>query len=126
MTIITARKNMKLQKLLEEVQKDLLMQVMIGVKNGVITIDYSEGFAKEFVDMMPFVSERDIVEKLKALAGRHRIAQDVYLKYVNVYYENRKHKLLAKASKHIKRNNVEKALKALKQKSCLFEKDRLR
>lgn len=113
-----------LNKFLENVERDLLLDIILNMRNRKITVGEAEKLARDFLALLPASDKHDLLGKLKSLSGKYQEARDVYLKYATEEHETEKNQALDTIAGHIKSGDIEKALEVAKsttQKASVIE-----
>ncbi|SRR5258706_16405345 len=103
-----------LQQLVEQIEKDLLDHIYLGVQDKEISPDEAQQLAKDFLALLPFRDKKDLLDKLNELGKHHKDAQKLYMKYGVPFEEEERHRKLAAMRDHIKAGNIEKAIAVAK------------
>jgi hypothetical protein len=105
----------KLNELVKDVEKDLVIGLTISVRRKKISFDDSKKIAKDFVEKMPFLGYEDLFEKLNELSNKHRIIRKVYVKHAPDYFDIKTNYILFKMRQSLKDRNIEKAISIAKR-----------
>ena len=103
-----------LKKFLENVERDLLLDIILNMRNRKITVGDAEKLARDFLAVLPIRDRQDLLGKLKSLSGKYSEARDVYLKYAAEEHETEKNQAVDTIANHIKNGEIEKALEVAK------------
>ncbi|HSW98024.1 MAG TPA: hypothetical protein VLF89_09430 [Candidatus Saccharimonadales bacterium] len=99
-----------MKNLVIDIEKDLLYQIMLHLKQRKISKEQAQRLAKDFLALLPFQDQKDMLDKLYKL-GEHNIeVKEVYLKYAEPYFEEERIKKLQMMTEHIKTGNIEQAI----------------
>ncbi len=99
-----------MQALVIDVEKDLLFEIMQGLRKRKISKQQAQQLAKDFLACLPIQDKKDLLDKLYHLGEHNPEAKEVYLKYATPYFEEERLKKLHKMSLHIKYGNIEQAI----------------
>ena len=97
-----------------EVERELLGRILVGMKNGSLSIAKARLLAKAFVDGLP-LDDDGLCRMLDSLADEYREARVVYIKYAIPYKEEKRKQKIAVVTGYVRRGDVENALKVLKK-----------
>lgn len=103
-----------IQRLIEDVERDLLFHIVWNMKHSKISMGQAQLLAKDFLTLLPFQDKKDLLEKLNKLGHSYPEAQAVFLKYASAHEEQRRQKILNLMTEHIKTGQIEQAIKAAK------------
>src|SRR3989344_4998863 len=90
-----------LEQTIKDVERDLVINLVISVKYKRISFAESKKIAKDCISYFPFKDYEDLFERLYFLSNSYREVRKVYVKYSPAYYEER-----SKAILEILRNNM--------------------
>lgn len=103
-----------LKEYLENVERDLLLDIILNMRYRRITVGEAEKLARDFLAVLPVKDRHDLLEKLKGLSGKYQEARDVYVKYATEEHEEEKNKAVDIIAGHIKSGEIEKAIDVAK------------
>lgn len=103
-----------IDKLVEEVERDLLSHIYANLKTNEITAEQAQKLAQDFLKLLPFKDKKDLLDKLNMLGNQYRTAQEVYVKFGVPFEEQQRQQKLDLMREHIKSGNIEKALEVAK------------
>lgn len=103
-----------LDKLVEEVERDLLSHIYANLKTNEINAQEAQKLAQDFLKLLPFKDKKDLLDKLNELGKEYRTAQEVYVKFGVPYEEQERQKKLDLMREHIKNGDIDKALEVAK------------
>lgn len=103
-----------LDKLVEEVERDLLSHIYANLKTNEINAQQAQKLAQDFLKLLPFKDKKDLLDKLNELGKEYRTAQEVYVKFGVPYEEQEREKKLELMRTHIKNGDIDKALEVAK------------
>lgn len=103
------------QEFLMDVEKDLLLHVTLNLKKGKISKNQAQKIAQNFLALFPIYSQEDLIKKLRTLSFTCEEGLEVFLKYAQPFYEEKKEEALQAALKEIKTGNLERALAIVKE-----------
>lgn len=103
-----------LDKLVEEVERELLSHIYANLKTNEIDAVEAQKLAQDFLKLLPFKDKQDLLDKLNVLGNTHRTAQEVYVKYGVPYEEQLRQEKIDKMREHIKNGNLEQAIAVAK------------
>lgn len=106
-----------LDKLVEEVERDLLSHIYANLKTQEINAQEAQRLAQDFLKLLPFKDKKDLLDKLNELGNQYRTAQEVYVKYGVPFEEQERLKKLDLMREHIKNGAIDKALEVAKGSS---------
>lgn len=107
-------KDEELKKLITNIEKDLLSQMILSLQDKKITIKGTRTIAKDFLSTFPIENKKNLFDKLEELSKKYPEVRNIYIKYADKYFEEEKQKALKAASEHIDQGDIEKALSAVK------------
>lgn len=106
--------NYTIIKFTSDVQRDLLFELIISMRHKLITVGGARRLAKDFLELFPFQTKEDFLEKMKILSEKYPEARAVYLKYAVPHVNQIEKELLDKISQHLQGGNIEQALNVAK------------
>ena len=106
-----------LDKLVEEVERDLLSHIYANLKTQEINAEEAQKLAQDFLKLLPFKDKQDLLDRLNALGNQYRTAQEVYVKYGVPHEEQERLKKIDMMREHIKNGDIDKALEVAKGSS---------
>src|SRR5258708_3355472 len=86
--------NDPIQNLIIDVEKDLLYQIMLHLRQRKISKEQSQQLAKDFLALLPVQDKKELLDKLYKLGEHNPEAKEVYLKYATPYFEEERLKKL--------------------------------
>lgn len=102
------------QNLVIDVEKDLLYQIMLHMRQRKISKEQAQQLAKDFLALLPVLDKKDLLDKLYQLGQNNPEAKEVYIKYAAPYFEEERLKKLQLMTQHIKVGNIEEAIQVAK------------
>ena len=96
------------------IEKELLNEIIIRLKQNEMSPQDAQKLAKEFLALLPIHDQKDLLEKLYQLSKTNQATGGIYLKYAKPHEENETQKKLALMSQHIQNGNIEHALAVAK------------
>lgn len=103
-----------LQKTVTDIEKELLNEIIIRLKENKMTPEEAQKLAKDFLALLPFHDQKDLLEKLKKLSQNNLMLSGIYLHYAAPQEEAERQKKLELMSKHIQEGNIEHAITVAK------------
>lgn len=103
-----------LDKLVEEVERELLSHIYANLKANEIDANEAQKLAQDFLKLLPFKDKQDLLDKLNILGNEHRTAQEVYVKYGVPFEEQERLRKIDLMREHIKNGDIAKALAVAK------------
>lgn len=103
-----------LDKLVEEVERNLLSHIYANLKTNEITAETAQKLAQDFLKLLPFKDKKDLLEKLNTLGKEYREAQQVYVSLGIPLEEQERQQKLDMMHKHIVNGDLDKALEVAK------------
>ncbi len=103
-----------LQQTVTDVEKELLNEIIIRLKENRMTPQDAQKLAKDFLALLPFHDQKDLLEKLKQLSQNNLMLSGIYLHYAAPQEEADRQKKLELMSKHIQEGNIEHAIAVAK------------
>jgi hypothetical protein len=103
-----------IQTLVEDVEKELLDVIVQNLKQQRMTDDQAQQWAQEFLLLLPIQDKKDLLQKLNSFSKAHADTKGIYLKYAKPYEEEERHRKLTLMSEHIKKGEIEHALRVAK------------
>jgi len=109
-----AMQNEIINRFLSDVERDLLFYIIIHLREEKLTIGQAKDLAKNFLDLLPIANKEELLNKLKILGETYKEAKEVYVKYINMYLEEKEKKQLSLIRMYMKQEDYEKALMVAK------------
>ena len=103
-----------LKQFVNDIERDLMFQIIMNMKHGMLSTGQAQKIAQEYLAMMPVKDKKHVLKHIKQMADTYKEAREVYMKYSDLYYEEKKDKTLKKVSMYLKKNNIEKAVSIMK------------
>ncbi len=103
--------------LTKQVEKDLLLEIMVHLKESKISMDEAQHLAKDFLSVLPIQDKQDLLQKMKQLGEKYEEAQSVFLKYAKPEEEDERNRKLEAIAAHLRVGDLQKALDAAKATS---------
>jgi hypothetical protein len=103
-----------LTELVKDIERDLVINIVIGVRHKRLTLKESKDLSKSFMASFPFRNYNELFEMLYELSLRYKAARKVYVKYFPEFENEEKEKILMNMRNFIKTNDYENAIKAAK------------
>lgn len=107
-------KDEDLEKLISDVERDLLFHIIMNMKHRKISIGEAHYLAQDFLKFLPVQDKEDLLKKLLDLGKKYEEAREVYIKYGTPHEEEKRNKLLEAMRDHIKNGDIEKAIETAK------------
>lgn len=98
----------------KDIERDVLIQALFGMKNKTIDIVEARQMAREFLAAEPFANIPDCLEKLYSLSEKYVGIRKVFLKYAKWYGEQKREEITNQAHEYIKRGDVSGAIEQIK------------
>lgn len=102
------------ENVVRDVEKQLLLEILSNLDRNKITGEQAQKQAKEFLSLLPFQDQKDLLDKLFKLSQANIEAVGVYLKYAKPIQDAEKEKQLELISMHIKNGEIEHAISVAK------------
>lgn len=96
------------------IEKELLNEIIARLNQHKMTPEEAQQLAKDFLALLPFHDQKDLLEKLQKLSKKNYAASGIYLHYAQPYEQNERQKKLELMSKHIHAGNIDDALAVAK------------
>src|SRR5688572_30602066 len=103
-----------MQTTVTDIEKELLNEIIVRLKEDKMSPQEAQQLAKDFLALLPFHDQKDLLEKLKKLSQTNYAASGVYLHYATPHEEQERQQKLELMSKHIQEGNIEHALTVAK------------
>lgn len=103
------------QKLVRSVEKDLLYEIVMNLRQQLVSKAEVQRLAKDFLAMLPIKDEKDMIEKLKILGRKYPEVRNLYVKYGIQYHEKSKAEVLELMEKYIGDGQIEQAIEVAKE-----------
>lgn len=98
---------------IKDIERDLLISLILGVKHSRITLAEAKEAAGEFLEEDPCQMDM-VIKKLLILSRRHKDIRKVYLKFGSEFSEKRRLEMLDSVRFYMKFGKYDKALKVIK------------
>src|SRR3989338_1566800 len=109
--------NKDTKQLVREIERDLLFHIILNMRHLRISQKSAQNLAQEFLKIVKPENKVEFLKNLKNLSQKYLEAQEVYLKYAPVYYEERKQYMLRVIYDYVKTGNINKALILAKEEN---------
>lgn len=106
--------NEQLEKLIRDVKRDLMFQVILNMRHFKLTQEDARYLAQDFLKIFPIQSEKELLDKLFQLGQKYIETRTVFIKYASSYYEKEKQRILQAIPPYLKNGDIEKALTIMK------------
>ena|SRR3972149_11472824 len=98
-----------LEQTIKDVERDLVISIVLSVRHKKMTMGEAKKLAKEFVSDS-FDSQEILFDRLYELSNSFREARKVYVKYAPDFYEEKRIMILGNMRKLIKNNDIDNAI----------------
>lgn len=106
--------NQDLTQFIIEVEKDLLEHIIENIRESKISVEEAQSLARDFLSVLPPQDKADLLNKLRALSGKHPVALEVFHDFAVAESNAERDKKLTLIAQHIKQGEIEKALEVAK------------
>jgi len=106
--------NYDMIKLTGDIQRDLLFELIMSMRHKLITVGGARHLAKDFLNLFPFQTKEEIIEKMKILSEKYPEVRAVYLSYAVPHQNQVEKEMLDKISQHLQSGNIDQALNIAK------------
>ncbi len=103
----------ELKDLMKDVERDLLIGIVISVKHKRLTLKESEKIAKEFIEEKTEDYEK-LFKKLFEMGKKYKIVRKIYVKYAPEYEYMKKERDLKIMRNYIEEKDYESAIEFVK------------
>lgn len=103
-----------LHTFISDIERDLLFYIIVNLQEEKITMGEVKNLAKEFLQLLPVASKAELVEKLNMLGKSYKEARKVYAKYLDLYEEEKRERLLGMIRMYMQQGEFEKAVQVAK------------
>lgn len=100
----------KINDLIKDVERDLVINLTLGVRREKITFEEASQIARDFIDQEPFTGFEDLFKKLYILSEKHKEIRKVFVKYSPIYFNAKSEFVLNKMRFILKEKEIEKAI----------------
>lgn len=104
----------ELKDYISDMERDLMFQVIMNMKNYKLTMQTAHYIAKDFLEIFPVSDIQRLLNKLKILAKEHEEIRAVFITYAKKYYEKQKDYILTIVPPYIKNGEIEQAVQIVK------------
>lgn len=85
-----------LEELVKDVERDLVINMVIGVRHGRLTLKESKNLSKNFMASFPFGDHESLFENLYNLSSEYKVARKTYVKYAPDFYDRKSQEQIKK------------------------------
>lgn len=103
-----------LKTLTKDVERDLVINIVIGVRHGRLSMKEAKVISRKFMASFPFGDYEQLFETLYVLSNKFRVVRKVYIKYFPNYENEEREKILINMRNFMKVNDFENAVKTAK------------
>lgn len=107
--------NLKLETLIKDVKREILLEVILGLRHYQITMQDAHYLAKDLLAIFPVKDIKDMLKKLNNLGKNYKTARKVFIKHANKYFEEEKRKTLETIPPIIEKGWIIQAVTILKE-----------
>lgn len=105
---------MDFQDEVKSVEKELLSLIIDRVDTRRMAFEDAQKLAREFLSVLPFSDQKDLLFKLKQLGEKFEEANTVYAHELGKVSEREKDQALTQMRTHIQQGNIEQAIATAK------------
>ncbi|MBI4078798.1 MAG: hypothetical protein HY429_00655 [Candidatus Levybacteria bacterium] len=105
---------MDFQDEIKSVEKELLDIIVERVKGRRMAFEDAQKLAKEFLSVLPFSDQKDLLIKLKQLGEKYEEANTVYAHELGKVSQTARDEALTQMRTHIQQGNIEQAIATAK------------
>ena len=98
----------------KDMQRDLLVHIVVRVRNGTITFEMAQNMSREIIDAFTKTTEPSIYEALYGIAKKHPGIADIFIKNANTYEKKKLTDDIPAIISFIKQNDIDNALRIAK------------
>lgn len=111
-----------MEQFIKDIKRDLIFQFILSIKHMELSAKKAQNISKAFLDCLPPESKEELLGKLQALGKDNRVVMDVFIKYANLYGEEKKCEAVKIASRHIRDCEIEEAIEIIKKGEQVWQK----
>jgi len=97
--------------LVSDMERDVMFEIITNMRNEQLSLERAQRLAQEFLEVVPSKTRKGLFMKMKLLAQIHPEARTVYMKYANVYYEEKKNVAVRLVTRAIATHDIERAVR---------------
>lgn len=105
--------NSAIKNLIQELESDLMNQIIHNTEKGILSDQDAQELAQAFIPITYLEERGAILNSMKNLGARYKEAQEVYIKYNNLYSQEEKTKVLEKVHLHLLVNDIDSAIRVI-------------
>lgn len=105
---------MDLQKEIFKVEKKLMQIIVDHLKANKIALPQAQQLARDFLALLPFADQKDLLLKLQKLSNSYEEAKTVYVEELASYNEEKKNVVLTQMRNHIMQGQIDDAIRVAK------------
>lgn len=102
---------MELKGIIDTIETDFLKIIIRHLKSGKIKLNQAKEITKEFLSLLPFGSDENLRDKLKAFTDKYDNFKPIYISILKMEEGKKTNEILTKMRGLIKENKVDEALK---------------
>lgn len=102
-----------LKLLIKDVERDLVINLTIGIRHKKIEKKEARDIAKEFMTS-PYKSEKELFMKLNKMSNKYWLVRKVYIKHAPGYESEKDGEIIKLMRKYMKMNDFENAIRVAK------------
>ncbi len=103
-----------LEQLVQDIKRDLMIEVIVDLKNTKLSIDQARELARDFLNILPPINKEELLKKLGELGKVYKEVRAVFIKYARLYDDEKRWYSLEQAHTYLQEGNVYLALRAVK------------
>lgn len=104
-----------LKLLIKDVERDLVINLILGVRHGRIGKREAIFVSRSFMASFPFQNYEALFRVLNVLSDKYKEVRKVYIKYFPEYQSEKREKTLERMREFMRNNDIENAIKAAKE-----------
>lgn len=104
----------ELNTLIKDVERDLVVKLVLGVKYGRIDLKEARNIAREFMAEHPYKNKEDLFEQLYIMSEKYNQVRKVYVKHVFEFEDEKRQNRLEIMRNYMKNNEYKNAVNVAK------------
>ena len=100
-----------LERTIKDVERDLVINMVLGIRHGRINLKEARSLSKSFMTSFPFQDYKSLFETLYMLSNKYKEVRKVYIKYFPEFENEQREIILTNMRKFMKINDFENAIK---------------
>ena len=103
-----------LNELIKDVERDLVINLTLGLRRKKINKIEARNIAKEFMSGFVYKDKKDLFMKLNELSDKYRLVRKIYIKYACIYENEKNEETIKLMRSYMKQNDFENAIRTAK------------